>query len=175
MRAQKTLLAIFAAVALLGVGAQSAGASEYEHPRVTASRGALSDLSATTADPTDGANGAAIAISAHGRTRVMLLLRGLDMSQSGVVHGAHVHVGPCVAGSGAAAGPHYNSTGFTTIDETTEVWLDFTITRFGSGFASATVPFVIPAGGARSVVIHAAPTAPNGTAGPRLACLPLEF
>lgn len=175
MRGTKLLIGAIAALALLGAGTQSAGAGSYERPKVVASRGALSDLSTATADPTDGAAGAAIAISAHGQTRVMMLLWGLDRAQAGIVHGAHVHVGPCVAGSGASAGPHYNAAGGASIDESAEVWLDFTITSYGFGFASTTVPFVIPAGGARSIVIHAAPTAPNGTAGPRLACLPMEF
>ncbi len=175
MRGAKLLLGVTAVLALLGAGSQSAGAGSAERPKVVVSRGALSDLSTATADPTDGASGAAIAISAHGQTRVMMLLWGLDRTQAGIAHGAHVHVGPCVAGSGGSAGPHYNATGGVSVDASAEVWLDFTITSFGFGFASSTVPFVIPAGGARSIVIHAAPTAPNGTAGPRLACLPMEF
>ena len=105
----------------------------------------------------------------------MLALRRMDRTAVGTRYGAHVHVGPCVAGDGAAAGPHYNSTGGTTIDPSTEVWLDFTVRSNGTAVAVSAVPFVIPSGGAQSIVIHALATMPNGTAGARLACLPLEF
>jgi Cu/Zn superoxide dismutase len=143
---------------------------------VVSGAGALSDLSTLTADATDGAWAGAFAVSRSGTgTIVVLAVRGLDRTSAGTRFGAHVHVGPCVAGNGAAAGPHYNSTGGTTIDPSTEVWLDFTVRSNGTAVAVSGVPFVIPTGGARSIVIHAMATMPNGTAGARLACLPLEF
>ncbi|MCA1693194.1 MAG: superoxide dismutase family protein [Actinobacteria bacterium] len=37
------------------------------------------------------------------------------------------------------------------------------------------VPFVIPHGAARSVVIHEQATQVGGGAGPRMACLPVSF
>ena len=158
---------------LMASPAGSTGSSPFQ---VVTSSGAMSDLSTSTADATDGARGVAISVGRTGRgTTVLLGLWGLSTASAGTVYGAHVHVGPCVGGNGAAAGPHYNTTGGTTIDQTTEVWLDFTATARGTGFAAATVPFVIPSGGARSIVVHAMPTAPNGTAGARLACLPLEY
>jgi len=173
MSRTRAMLVIGAAVALLGVASPSAGASSASAANVLISRGALADLSPGTVDPTDGASGMAVAVSHGGWTRVVMILKDLDAAQAGVVHGAHVHVGPCVAGSGAAAGPHFNATGGSVINESTEVWLDFRVGRSGNAIAWAWVPFVIPAGGANSIVIHAAPTAPNGTAGARLACLPM--
>jgi hypothetical protein len=105
--------------------------------------------------------------------RVHLIVRGLDRNAAGMAFGAHVHIGPCVEGDGAAAGPHYNSGGPPSPD--TEVWLDFTVTNGGSGIGRTVVPFLIPPGGAASVVIHAMPTDPTGAAGARQACLPVEF
>ena len=57
----------------------------------------------------------------------------------------------------------------------TEVWLDFTVDATGAGDSSTAVRFPVDAG-ASSVVVHAAPTDPaTGLAGPRLACLPVEW
>lgn len=88
-----------------------------------------------------------------------------------------LHVGPCVTGDGAAAGAHYNVSVLRgdvppVVNDETEVWLDFTVTRSGRGHAVATVP-VVPAPGNRAIVIHQEPTAGNGTAAARLACLPV--
>jgi Cu-Zn family superoxide dismutase len=136
--------------------------------RVVVSRGPLADLSPATADGTDGGAGLAVGVAGDSSTLVLLAVRGL--TDSGAVHGAHVHTGPCVAGNGAIAGPHYNAGG--GISDQTEVWLDFEV-RSSIGIAVAKVPFAIPAGGAQSIVIHAAPTDPvTGAAGARLACLP---
>lgn len=140
--------------------------------RVVHSRGPLSDLSTATVNGTDGGGASAHAIAGEDRTVVVLNLSGL--TDPGVIHGAHVHTGPCVAGDGAAAGPHYNAGGGISAD--TEVWLDFEVRESGNGHAEAIVPFAIASGAARSIVIHAAPTNPTtGAAGARLACLPLEF
>ncbi len=166
-----------ASVAVLSLlAAAPAGAHGSPKAKAVRSSGALTDLSVATADATDGARASAFAVTRHGHhTRVVLRLRGLDRASAGTTYGAHVHVGSCVAGDGAAAGPHYNSTGGTTVDPTTEVWLDVTVRANGTARSSATVPFVIPHGGAKSIVIHAMPTMPNGSAGARLACLPMEF
>ena len=48
------------------------------------------------------------------------------------------------------------------------------MTADGTGAGDALVPFV-PVPGERAVVIHAEATAPNGTAGPRLVCLPVVW
>jgi Cu-Zn family superoxide dismutase len=149
--------------------ATSAAAAATE---TTHSRDALRDLAAT-ADGTDGATGSAHAAVGADRTTVVLNLRDLS-DAAGVVRGAHVHIGPCVANNGAAALGHFNAGG--GISDQTEVWLDFEVRNSGNAHATAVVPFTIPDGAARSILIHAAPTDPvTGAAGARLACLPLEL
>lgn len=138
--------------------------------------GDLVDLSATTADPFgDASTHLVMTPNAHG-TLFHLRVKGIDPAAAGHDYGAHLHAGPCVAGDGAAAGPHYNISTTTPplVSDQTEVWLDFTATTSGTGRADTTVPF-LPTPGTRSVVIHAEATAPNGTAGPRLVCLPVEW
>ncbi len=144
------------------------------------SRGALSDLQTATVEPTDGAWAVIAAIRTADQTTVVLNLKDLDRAYAGVTYGAHVHSGTCQTGIGAAAGPHfnidvYNGSVTPVVSEDTEVWLDFTVTEGGTGHAQAIVPFAIPGGAASAIVIHAMPTAPNGTAGARLACIAVEF
>ncbi len=137
--------------------------------------GHLVDLSATTADPFGDASAHLVMTpNAHG-TLFHLRVKGIDPAAAGHSYGAHLHAGPCVAGNAAAAGPHYNVSMTTppVASDQTEVWLDFTATTDGTGAADTSVPF-LPTPGTRSVVIHAEATAPNGTAGPRLVCLPVE-
>lgn len=139
-------------------------------------RGDLVDLSAATADPFgDSSAHLVMAPNAHG-TLVHLRVSGIDEAAIGHRYGAHLHAGPCVAGDATAAGPHYNVSTSTppVVSDQTEVWLDFTVAEDGTGAADVTVPFR-PAPGSRSVVIHADSTAPNGTAGPRLVCLPVVW
>jgi len=137
-------------------------------------RAPLTDLLPLAPNPTDGARAHALAVALpHDRTLVALVVHGLDRAAAGTTLGAHVHVGTCEAGNGAAAGPHYNSGG--PADPSHEVWLDFTINRGGNGSALTVVPFTIPPGGAHAIVIHRDPTGPGGAAGPRMACLPIEF
>lgn len=162
-----------------GVLLSIAGTADAESARARGA-GPLQDLQVATSQPTDGATAQVMATESDGMTTVTLKVQALDHMAAGTTLGAHVHVGSCVAGNGAAAGPHYNAGG--TPSPQTEVWLDFTIEANGTARAEATVPFVLPQGGAASVVIHAGPTnhgpgpipAP-GTAGIRLACLPVQF
>jgi Cu/Zn superoxide dismutase len=143
--------------------------------------GPLTDLQSELASPTDGARGSVTAVVARtGGTLVVLRLRGLDRDAAGRTFGAHLHVGPCVADDGAAAGPHYNHD--TAAGRTppvgsadTEVWLDVTVGRGGTASAVARVDVRIDAGAAQSVVVHEAPTDPDGVAGGRLACLPIDL
>jgi Cu/Zn superoxide dismutase len=136
--------------------------------------GSLRDLQPLTMEPTDRATAQVVATESGGNTTVTLKVQGLDHADAGTTLGAHVHVGPCIAGDGAAAGPHYNAGG--GVSDETEVWLDFTIQANGTARATTTVPFLIESGDAASVVIHALPTNPfSGLAGPRLACLPVQF
>ncbi len=155
-------------VAGLTAGALPAGASG-----AIVTGGPLRDLAPAVENATDGAHAGVVAVAGRHRTLVLLVVRGMDRDAAGTVYGAHVHVGPCVAGDGAAAGPHYNSGGQAS--PSTEVWLDFRVSRGGTAIAGAVVPFVIPAGEAASVVIHALPTDPAGAAGARQACLPVAF
>jgi len=144
----------------------------------TSARGAgeLRDLQAATAQPTDHATAQVTATESAGSTTVTLKVQGIDHAAAGTVLGAHVHSGVCVEGNGAAAGPHYNTTGGQDISDETEVWLDFTVQPNGTGSASATVPFTIPPGDAGSVVIHALHTNHvTGAAGARWACIPVAF
>lgn len=162
---------VSAAVALaLGTSPALAG------PSVVRAAAPLTDLSAA-ANPTDGAYGRLVAVArGDGTTSVVFVVTGLDPAAAGRTLGAHVHVGPCVAGNGAAAGPHYNTGAGRPPSPENEVWLDFTIQPGGVAYASTVVPFEIAPGTARSVVIHALPTEEGtGLAGARLACLPVAF
>ena len=94
-------------------------------------------------------------------------------AEAGRRFGAHVHTGPCVPADGPAAGPHFAHG--APPSPVTEIWLDVIVDTDGSGSAAAVVPFAVPAGAARSIVVHERPTAPDGTAGGRLACLPVTF
>ena len=79
----------------------------------------------------------------------------------------------------AAAGAHYNVDVLAgllpaEVSPDTEVWLDFELNERGEGRSSTMVPFV-PTDGERAIVIHALPTSADGSAGARLACLPLTI
>jgi Cu/Zn superoxide dismutase len=162
-----------AATAAIVTGGPTVASADSGAQVVTASA-PLTDLSPTTADPTDGASARLVAVGIDGYgTRAVLIVTGLDPSAVGTSFGAHVHTGPCVAAQPALAGPHYNAGGPPSLQ--TEVWLDFTVLPGGVGAAQATVPFTIPEGKAQSVVIHRLPTDANGVAGARMACLPAQF
>jgi len=173
-----TGLKLFATTAVLAATALVTAPVAVAADAVT-SQGALRDLAPAAAGPLDDARAELLMVSGDGHTAVHLQVQGIDRTAAGRTFGAHLHVGPCVAGNGAAAGPHYNIdvlAGRTPprIDETTEVWLDFTVTPGGTGHAYARVPFV-PLPGDRAIVIHQDPTDDHGVAGPRLACLPVSW
>jgi hypothetical protein len=161
--------------------------------------GPLTDLSPTTHDPKttdlfDGAKATATVMGVGGSTFFRVQVRGVDDSAVGKVYGAHLHQGPCGLAKDQAGvlqptvGAHYNTsekdseTGlYTVINDQTEVWLDFEVDPFGNARSTARVPFV-PTAGERSITLHASPTlhhatetAAAGTAGAKLACLPLEI
>ncbi len=172
-RGRHLIVVVTTVLFLLVAPAPMAGASSRH---VVHAAGPLRDLQPADAQPTDGARAGVLSWTHRGTTTVLLLVSGLDRAAAGTHLGAHVHSGTCVAGDGAAAGPHYNSTGGGVISPSTEVWLDFSIGRNGHGWAMATVPFTIPSGGASAVVIHAMATDHgSGAAGPRWACLPVAF
>ena len=162
---------VTAAALLLGAGPASATSPFVQ------SRGELVDLAPSTPNLTDGASADLFAVGGGGSTTFILVMSGLDPASAGTTVGAHIHTGTCVAGNGAAAGPHYNTGGTPSTD--TEVWLDFTVLPGGHAVAVTTVPFTIEPGTAHAMVAHAEPTqaggATPGAAGARMACRPVEF
>jgi Cu/Zn superoxide dismutase len=174
------VFSVAVAVSALATGlvvSNPAAADAAGSPSVVSAAGPLTDLRPAVVDPTDGVAARAVAVRAGGRTITVLHLYGFDRALAGTTFGAHVHRGACVAGNGAAAGPHFNITGQppTAVTEETEIWLDFTVNGGGRGSALSVVPFEIPAGAASSIVIHAMPTDAGGGAGARLACLPVAL
>jgi Cu/Zn superoxide dismutase len=159
-------------------GSHSAGRHEplgSVHGRTLVFQSPLSDLQPSTTQPLEGASATLRLTLGQNRSAFVLKLRGIDREAAGTTYGAHLHSGTCVPGDGAAAGPHYNSATPPVIDDDHEVWLDFTVTRGGTGRATAVVPFV-PVHGARSVVIHEKATDHGtGAAGGRLACMPVVW
>jgi hypothetical protein len=137
-------------------------------------RGELTDLSPNTDDVFDGASAAAAMIGMEGSTFIRLQVMGIDKSAAGKQYPAHLHQGPCVAGNGAAAGPHYNSNVMAglppVVSAETEVVLDFDVDSIGNARATSNAPFV-PFPGVRSIVIHGQLSA----GAPPLACLPLDI
>ena len=135
----------------------------------------LRDFAPAAAGPFDGAR-AKLTLVADDNTQAVFVVHGVDPSVAGQTFGAHLHNGPCVAGNGPAALGHYNHSGTTplTVNDQTEIWLDVTINDGGNARSAARVDWA-PVAGMRSVVIHANPTAADGTAGARLACLPVEW
>jgi hypothetical protein len=139
-------------------------------------RSDLRDLAPAAAGPFDAARASLVLAGTGDQSVAVLVVKGIDPAVAGRTFGAHLHTGPCVAGNGAAAGPHYNHSGVVppVVNNQTEIWLDFRATRGGTGQAVAQVRWQ-PDSGQHSVVIHELPTAANGTAGARLACLPVEW
>lgn len=167
MNIPRTTTLAVAAILLTAPAASAAPAEVF--------RGDLVDLSSATADPFGDAAAHLVMTETGKGTMFHLRVKGIDPAASGIEYGAHLHVGPCVEGNGAAALGHYNvSTAIPpVVNNQTEVWLDFEV-KGGTGAGDALVPFV-PVPGERSVVIHAEPTAPSGAAGPRLVCLPVVW
>lgn len=167
------------AVALAGGCIAMAGPAGADSDPYAHASGPLSDLATDSANATDGAAADlyGIPLPGSGSSLFILTLSGLDPAAEGTTFGAHIHTGSCVAGNGAAAKGHYN-TGDTPSPDS-EVWLDFTVLPGGWAFSETTVPFVIAPGAAHALVIHAQPTQSDGdspgAAGPRMACIPVEF
>lgn len=173
------LAAVSAIVALTGL---PAAASAATHGPAVRTSGALADLAPAAAGPFDGARAAFQLVTSAQGSHAVLRVGGIGAAADGHTYGAHLHVGPCVAGDGPAAGGHYNTDVIekgilppdNEISEATEVWLDITV-EDGAATATASVPFV-PRPGTRSVVVHALETDHHtGTAGGRLACLPVVW
>ena len=141
--------------------------------------GYLTDLSPNTDDVFDGAKASAVMIGVEGSSFFRLQIKGIGRA-AGIEYPAHLHEGPCVAGQGALALGPYNTqqeAGFPapwTVNNQTEVHLDFKVNSDRSAQVSVNVPF-IPIPGQRSIVIHSDATLPPGSSPARLACLPLDI
>jgi hypothetical protein len=137
-------------------------------------RGELTDLSLDTDDVFDGASATAAMIGMEGSTFFRVGITGIDKSAAGNEYPAHLHQGPCEAGNGAAAGPHYNTNSIAglppVVSAETEVMLDFEVDSVGNARVTSNVPFV-PLPDVRSIVIHGQ----LSVGAPRLACLPLDI
>jgi Cu/Zn superoxide dismutase len=140
----------------------------------------LKDYNTVAPGPFDHATARLQLVDHPGGTTAVLHVRGVDQAVTGRTFGAHLHDGPCTTDAPASAGGHYNADGHAghtpvVVSSKTEVWLDFTVDASGAGDSSSAVHFPLTPG-TRSVVVHAAPTDPaTGLAGPRLACLPVEW
>jgi superoxide dismutase, Cu-Zn family len=109
-----------------------------------------------------------------GNTTFTLEVRAIDPDFDGRTFGAHLHTGSCEADVPTAAGPHYKHADPDLIFPNNEVWLDVTPNE-GEAVTQTVVPFVPKdPNGLMSVVIHRDFTKPDGSAGPREACLPLD-
>jgi superoxide dismutase, Cu-Zn family len=132
-------------------------------------------------DVFDGARATVMMIGMNGSTFFRLNVRGVDESADGNKYPAHVHEGPCVAGDGGAAGPHYNIQKEEKlpapyeVSAQTEVHLDFEVNSDGSARVTVNAPFVVKPG-ERSIVFHTdKPPVPPATSPARLACIPLNI
>lgn len=132
-----------------------------------------------------GATGRVQAVySSAGDSVVTLHVRGL---RPNTTYGAHAHVNACGL-TGGAAGPHFQhvidpqqpSVDPAYANPRNEIWLDLTTDAEGNGSAQTRVNWQFePQRRARSVIIHQQHTktgpTDSGTAGPRLACLDVDF
>jgi len=164
--------------AIVALAALPPTASAADHGPVVRASGSLVDLQPASEGPFDGARARVQIVASAQGSHALLQVKGVGPAANGQSFGAHLHVGPCVAGNGAAAGPHYNTDVLAgvvpaRVSDRTEVWLDVSV-HDGAATSTASVPFV-PVAGARSVVLHAMPTDAMGGAGARLACLPVVW
>lgn len=115
--------------------------------------------------------------TSSGETIVTFDVTGIPESYRGRTFGTHVHVNPCGT-SPADVGPHYANPKADPSDplRKREIWLDFTVTKAGTGHSETVHPYLIAAGAANSVVIHERPTnKATGDAGDRWVCTTVPF
>ncbi|MEP6650744.1 MAG: hypothetical protein ABJA74_12680 [Lapillicoccus sp.] len=184
-----TAAATLGAVGLVSLAALAAAAPAQAQPQKGSHashhapahtyQGSLIDLQPASSSPLDGARAKLVLAQHHGASTFVLVVFGVGAEGVGHTFGAHLHTGSCVAGNGAAAGPHYNQSTVNgvvppEVNDQTEVWLDVTVGADSGGVAVARVPFV-PTPGNRAVVLHEKDTDDHGVAGARLACLPVSW
>ena len=173
-----SLAALLAVVGTMATAAPAQARHQDDEVDLTF-RGDLVDFTTTGPSPFDGARARLVMASRDDQTLFILIVTGVSREAVGETFGAHLHTGPCVATDWSAGGPHYNQSviegaAIPTISAETEVWLDVTISSGGTAVAITSVPFV-PVPGNRSIVLHAEETSESGTAGARLACLPVSW
>ena len=172
------LLVTATAIVAMLCPAWAVASTEGSRGPVVKAAGDLRDLQAA-AGPFDGAAATFNLVASASGSHAVLRVRNIGAGANGRTYGAHLHLGPCVAGDAFAALGHYNTDVLAgvippEVSEQTEVWLDLTVDD-GAATTATSVPFV-PVAGARSVVIHAVATDHHtGAAGPRLACLPVVW
>jgi hypothetical protein len=110
---------------------------------------------------------------------VLVVVRGRTRRRRSHLRCAPAYRSLCGRVTARRPDPHYNQSTVNgvvppVVNDQTEVWLDVTVGADGSAVAIARVPFV-PAPGNRAVVLHAEHTDDHGTAGARLACLPVSW
>lgn len=128
-----------------------------------------------SANPTSGISGRVHAVEMQDhKTLVTLDVSGLPANRG---FGAHVHKLAC---ANTKAGGHYqdvpggaNDPAFANPEN--EIWLDFTTNADGRGRAQAVVDWSIRPDGANAVVVHDHHTSDTAVAGPKLACIDVDF
>ena len=191
-RITKAALGGLATSALILGATQAAGGASSNV--VYSWSGDLADLRPDVIGPLDGASASLrIVESPDEGTGFRLKVTGIDTSLSKATFGAHLHVGECTERvveaetlllSPDTTGPHYTVAG-EQVSHETEVWFELVPDEEGAASDESWVPFVpedqsflaggvfYPVDGLMSIVLHRDPTAPNGVAGPREACLPV--
>ena len=170
------------AAAVLAVAAPALAGADV----VRASGGLVTYAPTTTLERVPGTARGRLQVvaSPRGTTTFVLVLHGLLPDSD---YGVHAHVADCVDRQGAghfqavpAPSPEENDSRFA--NPRNEVWLDVETDAEGSGTARAVVTWQFrPGQGPRSVIIHRDRTSTEdaagraGTAGPKLACLPVAL
>ena len=200
VRFRKTVMAAAALSALAVTTTTVAYAHDLALKRVTSGtskassmnwayyRGELTALSRKTDDVYEGARGTAVMMGINNESTFRVTIRGLREDAIHKKYGAHLHTGPCGldAVGNATVGGHYNTTPAgvpPVVNDKTEVWLNFHVNSDRTARDTAVVPFIANPEGARSITFHEKATvyhqtaggAAVGTAGAKLACLPLDI
>ncbi|MET9341340.1 superoxide dismutase family protein [Nonomuraea sp. NPDC003804] len=118
----------------------------------------------------EGAKASVTVESADGQTRSSFVAEGLLPNRA---YGVHLHANPC-GSKPDDSGPHFQHT-HGTVNASNEVWLDIKTDGSGAATSTARQPWALsPDRVPHSLVIHEKATAPDGTAGGRVACLTLK-
>ena len=109
---RSTIVASAVAVTVTGITVGSIAAAmgssaSSNATKVLDVRTDLRDLHPMSAGPLDQAGARVQLLTYKGTSTVVLRVRDIDPAVAGHTFGAHLHTGPCVAGDGATAGPHY--------------------------------------------------------------------